>query len=301
MGRVKPEGGMPWLQLLKPGEEPDASAAAAIYEIGDSFTDFEPKRASGSQLVGLSVQGPALEAAIPFALENKLELMVLDGTRGSELAGPPDMTVLRDAIRILRGLNREEEIDLIWYGGVRSGTDVAKALALGGVAAAVGVSMAIAAGGTVAGGRSPMPATAPWRNALTGAEYLIQSMAAETSIMARCTGKTNVQNLEPEDLKTITVAAMEATGFPWPARDNEIPRARVQARSAGAPPELAPADFFGGRPSRSPLFRHPELVLVIIITNRGDIPQFTRSLTNRCKNSAFTHSPVSHKYSYGFV
>ena len=37
---------------------------------------------------------------------------------------------------------------------------------------------------------------------------------AETSIMARCTGKTNIHNLEPEDLKTITLAASEATGIP---------------------------------------------------------------------------------------
>ena len=33
--------------------------------------------------------------------------MVLDGTRGAELAGPPDMTVLRDAIRILVPLVKE--------------------------------------------------------------------------------------------------------------------------------------------------------------------------------------------------
>ena len=214
IGRAKPDGNMPWLQLLKPGEEPDAYAAAAMYEIGDSFKAFEPKRASAAQLVGLSVQGPALEAAIPFALENKLELMVLDGTRGSELAGPPDMTVLRDAIRILRGLNQEEEIDLIWYGGVRSGTDVAKALALGGMAAAVGVSMAIAAGASVTGSSISYAGDRTWEERVTGAEYLLQSMAGETSIMARCTGKTNVHNLEPEDLKTITVAASEATGIP---------------------------------------------------------------------------------------
>jgi isopentenyl diphosphate isomerase/L-lactate dehydrogenase-like FMN-dependent dehydrogenase len=49
---------------------------------------------------------------------------------------------------------------------------------------------------------------------VTGVEYLLQSMAAETSIMARCTGKTNIHNLEPEDLKTITIAASEATGIP---------------------------------------------------------------------------------------
>lgn len=214
MGHRKPDGNMPWLQLLKPGEAPDASAAAVIYEIGDNFMTFEPRRANAAQLVGLSVQGPALEAAIPFALENRLELMVLDGTRGAELAGPPDMTVLRDAIHILRRLNREEEIDLIWYGGVRSGTDVAKALALGGMAAVIGVSMAIAAGGTVSNGVIAYAGDRTLEERVTAAEYLIQSMAAETSIMARCTGKTNIHNLEPEDLKTITIAASEATGIP---------------------------------------------------------------------------------------
>ncbi|MDH5410524.1 MAG: glutamate synthase-related protein, partial [Alphaproteobacteria bacterium] len=214
MGHVKPDDAMPWLQQLKPGETPDPAAAAAIYEIGDSFKPFEVKKANATQLVGLSVQGPALAEAIPFALENNLELMVLDGTHGSELAGPPDMTVLRDAIRILRGLNQEEEIDLVWYGGVRSGTDVAKALALGSVAAAVGVAMAIAAGGTVTNGAIAYAGDRTIDERVTGAEYLIQSMASETSIMARCTGKTNVHNLEPEDLKCITIAASEATGIP---------------------------------------------------------------------------------------
>ncbi len=214
IGRRRPDGGMPWLQLLKPGEDPDASAAAAIYEIGENFSPFEVKRASASQLAGLSVQRPALEAAIPFALEQGLELMLLDGTRGSEVSGPPDMTVLRDAIRILRRLNREEEIDLIWHGGVRSGTDVAKVLALGGMAAAVGVAMAIAAGGTVSADGVAYAGDRTMEERVTGAEYLLQSMAEETSIMARCTGKTNIHNLEPEDLKTITIAASEATGIP---------------------------------------------------------------------------------------
>ena len=33
-------------------------------------------------------------------------------------------------------------------------------------------------------------------------------------MMARCTGKTNLQNVEPEDLRALTVATAEATGIP---------------------------------------------------------------------------------------
>jgi len=33
-------------------------------------------------------------------------------------------------------------------------------------------------------------------------------------MMARCTGKTNLQNLEPEDLRSVTLATAEAIGVP---------------------------------------------------------------------------------------
>ena len=32
-------------------------------------------------------------------------------------------------------------------------------------------------------------------------------------MMARCTGKTNLHNLEPEDLRALTLATAEATGL----------------------------------------------------------------------------------------
>jgi hypothetical protein len=32
--------------------------------------------------------------------------------------------------------------------------------------------------------------------------------------MARCTGKTDVHNLEPEDLRSITLPTAQATGIP---------------------------------------------------------------------------------------
>ncbi len=33
-------------------------------------------------------------------------------------------------------------------------------------------------------------------------------------MMARCTGKTNLHNLEPEDLRSVTLATATATGVP---------------------------------------------------------------------------------------
>ena len=47
-----------------------------------------------------------------------------------------------------------------------------------------------------------------------GAASIINAMSAEASIMARCTGKTDVRNIEPEDLRAITLASSKAFGIP---------------------------------------------------------------------------------------
>ena len=46
------------------------------------------------------------------------------------------------------------------------------------------------------------------------AENFLEASAGEVSMMARCTGKTNIHNLEPEDLRSITLATATATGIP---------------------------------------------------------------------------------------
>ncbi len=40
---------------------------------------------------------------------------------------------------------------------------------------------------------------------------ILRASAGEASMMARCTGKTNLHNLEPEDLRALTLATAEAT------------------------------------------------------------------------------------------
>ena len=43
---------------------------------------------------------------------------------------------------------------------------------------------------------------------------IIKASVGEASMMARCTGKTNLHNIEPEDLRAITQATAAATGIP---------------------------------------------------------------------------------------
>ncbi len=46
------------------------------------------------------------------------------------------------------------------------------------------------------------------------AARFIEALSGEASIMARCTGKTDVHNLEPEDLRAITPTTARAVAIP---------------------------------------------------------------------------------------
>jgi hypothetical protein len=213
-------GRVPWLQLIVPGKnEPQAEADGLVYLMGGRFQPVNAAKLHKDQLLGLSVRAPALHAAIPYALANGFDLLVLDGTPGVELpwvelGGVPDLTVIRDALRILRDLNREEEINLLYFGGLRSGTDVAKVLAANCRAGVFGAAMGIAMGGTIDDGRLAFDNGFSPEERRRAARNWIKGSAEETAIIARCTGKTNVHNLEPEDMRTITLATAHAVDIP---------------------------------------------------------------------------------------
>jgi NADPH-dependent glutamate synthase beta subunit-like oxidoreductase len=212
---------VPWLQLVARGKNPpNPEADGVVHVVKDKFTPVSAGRLRSGQIIGICATAAALPEAIPYALENGFDVLVLDGSDGmeespaSELKGPPDLTVIRDALRILRELNREEDIALLYFGGLRTGTDVAKGLALNCNAGVFGAAMAIAMGGVPENGQMR------FRNAMTSEERRIaaqnwlKATGDESAIIARCTGKTNVHNLEPEDMRTITLATSEATDIP---------------------------------------------------------------------------------------
>ena len=224
VGETAPDNNVAWFQVISsPSNSASPEAAAVIYTFHGKTNGHVPERARDGQLLGLAISDPSLVSqAVTYAFETGCDILLLDGTGNlnsswSELSEPPDLSILRETIATLRSLKREEHIDLIWYGGVRSGTDAAKLIAMGAKAVVYGVPVGLAIGGSITANRSFE--FAGDRNDSDRSEALKNLLAAhagEASMMARCTGKTNLLNLEPEDLRAITLATSQATGIPLP-------------------------------------------------------------------------------------
>ena len=169
-----------------------------------------------------------------------------------EHAGIPTMPAVRQAAEALRDVGAEDDVQLIVSGGIRNGADVAKALALGADAVSIGTAALIALGcnsriyskdgavhdaaedyhrmGTEAGychhmhtGLCPMGITTqdpdlqsrldPEAGARRVANYL-KALTMEVTALARACGKSDVHNLEPEDLVALTVEAAAMARVP---------------------------------------------------------------------------------------
>ena len=188
------------------------------------------------------------------------DVVVLDGMQGGTAAtqdvfienvGLPILAAIRPAVQALQDLGLHRKLQLIVSGGIRTGADVAKALALGADAVAIGTAALIALGdndpqlqaeyeklGTVAGayddwqdGRDPAGITTqdpdlaarldPVKAGRRLANYL-SVLTLETQTIARACGKSHVHNLEPEDLVALTIEAAAMAGVPL-AGTNWIP------------------------------------------------------------------------------
>ncbi|MBC8267532.1 MAG: FAD-dependent oxidoreductase [Rhodospirillaceae bacterium] len=215
---------VPWLQLAEVGKDPVSEKADGVLFIQTGgFKEFDVPALSDDQIIGLSVSKDDLSRAIPFALDNEFDVLLLNACPGNgdwpELVGNPDLSVIRDALRLLRAMNREEDIEILYFGGVRSGTDLAKIIGLGANGAALGASLGFALGGSKEGNTMTFSGDSSQSERAEAVALLMKSLSSEASIMARCTGKTDVHNIEPEDLRSITRITSEATGIQMPGKN----------------------------------------------------------------------------------
>ena len=195
-----------------------------------------------------------------LAVKAGADVIVLDGMQGGtgatqevfiEHVGIPTMPALRLAVEALMEMGMHRKVQLIVSGGIRSGADVAKALAMGADAVSIGTAALIALGdnsprydaeyrklGSAAGfyddfqeGRDPAGITTqdkrlaqrldPVKGGRRLANYL-RVMTMECQTIARACGKSRVHNLEPEDLVALSLEAAAMAKVPL-AGTNWIP------------------------------------------------------------------------------
>jgi len=192
-----------------------------------------------------------------LAVKAGADVVVLDGMQGGTAAtqdvfiehvGQPTLACIRPAVKALQDLNMHRKVQLIISGGIRTGADVAKALALGADAVSIGTAALIALGdndpiwekeyeklGTKAGcyddwheGMDPAgittqdPILAARLDPVIGGERIknyLKVMVLELQTLARACGKNDVRNLEPEDLCALTLEAAAMAGVPLAGTD----------------------------------------------------------------------------------
>jgi len=187
-----------------------------------------------------------------LAVKAGADVIVLDGMQGGTAAtqdvfiehvGQPTLACIRPAVQALQDLGMHREVQLVVSGGIRTGADVAKALALGADAVSIGTAALVALGdndpkweaeyqklGSTTGayddwheGRDPAGITTqdpelmkrldPTEAGRRLRNYL-NVLTLECQTLARACGHNHVHNLEPEDLCALTMEAAAMAQVP---------------------------------------------------------------------------------------
>ncbi len=198
---------------------------------------------------------------VKLAVHAGADVVVVDGMQGGTAAtqtcfiehiGIPTLAALRQGVDALEDLDMKGKVQLIISGGVRTGPDVAKALAMGADAVSIGQGVMIAMGcngetyyqsgqhhsaladyhalGTVPGychhchtGKCPVgittqdPILEQRLEPEMGAKHLknyLKTLNMELTTIARACGKQNVHHLEREDLVALTLEAAAMAHVP---------------------------------------------------------------------------------------
>ncbi|MDL2336726.1 MAG: FMN-binding glutamate synthase family protein [Pseudomonadota bacterium] len=198
---------------------------------------------------------------VKLAVHAGADVVVVDGMQGGTAAtqtcfiehvGIPTLAAVRQAVAALEDLDMIGKVQLIVSGGIRTGADVAKAIAMGADAVAIGQGTLMALGcnrdvyfqdgqpisaeadyaalGTRAGvchhchtGKCPVGITtqdAVLEQRLQpewGARHLknyLKTLTMELTTLARACGKQDVHHLEREDLVALTVEAAAMANVP---------------------------------------------------------------------------------------
>ena len=189
---------------------------------------------------------------VKLAAKAGADVVVVDGMEGGTGASPdilldhtgiPTLAAVCEARAALEDIGLYGQVQLIIAGGIRSGADAAKALSLGADAVYLGTATLIALNcnkpiyvedyhklGTEPyachhchTGRCPVGITTQEPELVARLEInaatdrvvnLFNALCAEIQMLARSCGKADVHDLEPEDLRALTLEASMIAGVP---------------------------------------------------------------------------------------
>ncbi|MCP4356965.1 MAG: FMN-binding glutamate synthase family protein [Chloroflexi bacterium] len=228
----------------------------------DMQIKIEELRDATGYKVPIFIKMPACRVTqdVKIAAKSGVDVIVLDGMEGSTGASPefqldhtgiPTLAAIPAARRALEDIGMYGKVSLVVSGGIKSGADMAKAIALGADAVAIGTASLVALGcnmpqyhedyaalGTIPGachhchtGRCPMGITTqdeilqerldPDEGAERLANYL-RAVTMELTMIAKSCGKSDVHDLEPEDMRALTLDASAMTGVPLVGVDKVV-------------------------------------------------------------------------------
>jgi len=230
------------IDLRSPSRHPDWMGADDLV-----LKILELREATDWQLpVSIKIAAGRVKEDIKIAVKVGADIVALDGMQGGTGAGPdvlkenvgiPTIAALAQAMEGLREEGLEDAVDVVVMGGIRDGADVAKALALGAKAVCIGTGALAAIGCT--GCRQCSENTCPaglctqdpelrkrfdWKEGAENLANVIYAMTDELKMITRVCGKTDVHNLEPEDLRALSVDVSAITGIPMVGSDLVIGR-----------------------------------------------------------------------------
>jgi glutamate synthase domain-containing protein 2 len=189
---------------------------------------------------------------VKLAVKAGADVIVVDGMQGGTAAtqevfiehvGIPTMAAIPQAVQALQEMGMHRKVQLIVSGGIRNGADVAKCMALGADAVAIGTAALIALGcnhpkwdaefkkiGSAAGyyddyheGKDPAgistqdPELSKRLDPVSAGHRLanyLRVLTMEAQTLARACGKSDLRNLEPEDLVALTVESAAMARVP---------------------------------------------------------------------------------------